>query len=409
MGFRKTKTQEQIFRQEEPTKPANAAPNLPDVNINVTAPDSSPNSSLVRPNKVNTENKDSSPVEQAASKIDKGGVAQKEGPGTVRTSPGPVKRKATSIGPKIKRFRIDNEESMELKITWEEAQELLRPPLKAPSVVIVDGHEFEEYEEPPVLGRKTYFVTDQSGENHQWAQCEDCSKWRKLPVDALLPSKWTCSDNKWDPERTTCVSPQEASMEELAELIPIKAGAAKKAKLRMDTDSIDVSDGLDTLANLAILGEGESLPSQPTTKHPRHRPGCSCIVCIQPPSGKGPKHKQTCTCNVCMTVRRRFRTLMLRREKRASEKESEEPPRKKEQGQSSESPQDPLLASTSPTSTPQKVNGNGDDAEEAVEHSMASSPMKNQIDLNIQPEREDEQSPKSDAVGAMRLPRENAA
>ncbi|XP_020159212.1 B3 domain-containing protein Os07g0563300 isoform X1 [Aegilops tauschii subsp. strangulata] len=409
MGFRKTKTQEQIFRQEEPTKPANAAPNLPDVNINVTAPDSSPNSSLVRPNKVNTENKDSSPVEQAASKIDKGGVAQKEGPGTVRTSPGPVKRKATSIGPKIKRFRIDNEESMELKITWEEAQELLRPPLKAPSVVIVDGHEFEEYEEPPVLGRKTYFVTDQSGENHQWAQCEDCSKWRKLPIDALLPSKWTCSDNKWDPERMTCVSPQEASMEELAELIPIKAGAAKKAKLRMDTDSIDVSDGLDTLANLAILGEGESLPSQPTTKHPRHRPGCSCIVCIQPPSGKGPKHKQTCTCNVCMTVRRRFRTLMLRREKRASEKESEEPPRKKEQGQSSESPQDPLLASTSPTSTPQKVNGNGDDAEEAVEHSMASSPMKNQIDLNIQPEREDEQSPKSDAVGAMRLPRENAA
>lgn len=137
---------DQIFRQEEPTKPANAAPNLPDVNVNVSAPDSSPNSSLARPNKVNTENKDSSPVEQAASKIDKGGVAQKEGPGTVRTSPGPVKRKATSIGPKIKRFRIDNEESMELKITWEEAQELLRPPLKAPSVVIVDGHEFEEYE-----------------------------------------------------------------------------------------------------------------------------------------------------------------------------------------------------------------------------------------------------------------------
>lgn len=101
---------------------------------------------------------------------------------------------------------------------------------------------------------------------------------------------------------------------------------------------------------------------------------------------------------------------MLRREKRASEKESEELPRKKEQGQSSESiPQDPLPASTSPTSTPQKVNGNADDAEEAVEHSMASSPMKNQIDLNIQPEREDEQSPKSDAVGAMRLPRESTA
>ncbi|CAM0906289.1 unnamed protein product [Alopecurus aequalis] len=411
MGFRRTKTQEQIFRQDEPTKPATAAPNLPDVNVSATPPDSSPNAALARPNKVNGENKDSSPVEQAAvSKLDKGGVAQKEGPGTARSSPGPVKRKATSVGPKIKRFRIDNEESMELKITWEEAQELLRPPLKAPSIVIVDGHEFEEYEEPPVLGRRTYFVTDQSGENHQWAQCEDCSKWRKLPVGALLPSKWTCSDNKWDPERSSCVSAQEASMEELAELIPIKAGAAKKFKGRIDSDSIDVSDGLDTLANLAILGEGESLPSQPTTKHPRHRAGCSCIVCIQPPSGKGPKHKQTCTCNVCMTVRRRFRTLMLRREKRQSEKDLEEP-RKKELGQSSESvPQtgsDPLPASTSPTSSPQKGDGNAEDAEDTVEHSMSSSPMKNQIDLNIQPERDEEQSPKSDAVGAMRLPRDN--
>jgi hypothetical protein len=78
--------------------------------------------------------------------MDNGGISQKDGAGTIRSSPGPVKRKATSVGPKIKRFRIDNEESMELKITWEEAQELLRPPLKAPSIVIVDGHEFEEYE-----------------------------------------------------------------------------------------------------------------------------------------------------------------------------------------------------------------------------------------------------------------------
>lgn len=59
-----------------------------------------------------------------------------------------------------------------------------------------------------------------------------------------------------------------------------------------------------------------------TTKHPRHRPGCSCIVCIQPPSGKG-KHKPTCMCNVCMTVKRRFKTLMMRKKKRQSEREAE--------------------------------------------------------------------------------------
>lgn len=97
----------------------------------------------------------------------------------------------------------------------------------------------------------------------------------------------------------------------------IVAPVKKMKAAKLEPDNVDALDGLDTLANLAILGEGEAsqAPGQATTKHPRHRPGCSCIVCIQPPSGKGPKHKQTCTCNVCLTVKRRFRTLMLRREK----------------------------------------------------------------------------------------------
>jgi hypothetical protein len=173
--------------------------------------------------------------------------------------------------------------------------------------------------------------------------------------------------------------------------------------LKIESDAIDASDGLDTLANLAILGEGEALPSQPTTKHPRHRPGCSCIVCIQPPSGKGPKHKQTCTCNVCMTVRRRFRTLMLRREKKVTRDSS----RKKETGQSSEkvtqqAVSGPPGANGSTTSSPQKADGNADAPENmAVDHKVASSPVKNHIDLNIQPERDDEQSPKSGAAGLL--------
>ncbi|KAL6856119.1 hypothetical protein ACP4OV_018921 [Aristida adscensionis] len=392
--------------REPSTKPANGAPTSSEANGKAPAPDLSPNA-VSRQNKVNSESKSSSPVEQAtASVMEKGGLPpQKEGPGTGNSSPGTVKRKATSVGQKIKRLRMDSEESMELKITWEEAQDMLRPPPKAPSIVVVDGHEFEEYEEPPILGRKTYFVMDQSGENHQWAQCEDCCKWRKLPVDALLPSKWTCSDNKWDPERSSCGPAQEISLEELAELIPIKPGpgGVKKSKTKIEADTIDASDGLDTLANLAILGEGEALPSQPTTRHPRHRPGCSCIVCIQPPSGKGPKHKQTCTCNVCMTVRRRFRTLMLRREKRQP---------KKEPGQSSDTVSQtaagPPATSASTTSAPLKAEANTDGPEDmAGDNKMTSSPVKNQIDLNIQPEREDEHSPKSDAPGAARLLRDN--
>ncbi|ONM24368.1 B3 domain-containing transcription factor VAL3 [Zea mays] len=274
MGFRKATNNS--FEQEQATKPVNGAPATSEVNGKVSAPDSSPNAAVSRQNMVKTETKSSSPVEQATvSKMDKDRLTQKEGPGIASSSPGSLKRKTTNLGQKNKRLRMDNEESMELKITWEEAQELLRPPPKVPSIVIVDGHEFEEYEEPPILGRKTYFVADKSGLNHQWVQCEDCSKWRKVPIDALLPSKWTCFDNKWDSERSSCEPAQEISLEELAELIPIKPG--KKPRLKIESDAIDASDGLDTLANLAILGEGEALPSQPTTKHPRHRPGCSCF------------------------------------------------------------------------------------------------------------------------------------
>ena len=35
----------------------------------------------------------------------------------------------------------------------------------------------------------------------QWAQCDSCSKWRRLPVDILIPPKWTCADNAWDQNR----------------------------------------------------------------------------------------------------------------------------------------------------------------------------------------------------------------
>lgn len=38
-------------------------------------------------------------------------------------------------------------------------------------------------------------------EKVQWVQCEDCFKLRKLPAGALVSSKWTCSDNSWDPQR----------------------------------------------------------------------------------------------------------------------------------------------------------------------------------------------------------------
>jgi len=194
---------------------------------------------------------------------------------------------------------------------------------------------------------------------------------------------------------------------------------SKRSKdAKKDIDRVEALEGLDTLANLAILGEGEAFPasSQATTKHPRHRPGCSCIVCIQPPSGKGPKHKQTCTCNVCQTVKRRFKTLMMKREKKQSEKEAEtkqsekeaETTRKRQQEPSAEKLLDdepsPSSNTGSESGSPNKkktVSEGSDDDPSRMKSS--TSPFKGQIDLNIQPEREDELSPGSDSGGMMRM------
>ncbi|KAJ6816285.1 putative pentatricopeptide repeat-containing protein [Iris pallida] len=129
--------------------------------------------------------------------------------------------------------------------------------------------------------------------------------------------------------RSSCSIPDELSLGELqnillqnAEIKRRRTAFCKQNALEMEVSTVD------PLATAATLGDVANQASASvavtTTKHPRHRPGCTCIVCIQPPSGKGPKHNPTCTCNVCMTVKRRFKTLMLRKKKRQSEREETE-------------------------------------------------------------------------------------
>ncbi|XP_057963273.1 B3 domain-containing protein Os07g0563300-like [Malania oleifera] len=348
----------------------------------------------------------------AWSKVDKSGYIAKEVVGVKSSLP--RKRKNSTLGSKNKHLRVETGDVIELKVTWEEAQGLLRAPCNhAPRVVVIEGLEIEEFEDAPIVGRPTIFATDTVRDNNdiQWVQCEDCLKWRKIPADALLPSKWTCSQNSWDSERSMCSVDQELTAQQLEELLPIRNPATcKKIKTsKLDPETVEALDGLDTLANIAILGEGVGLPpsAQATTKHPRHRPGCSCIVCIQPPSGKGPKHKPTCTCNVCLTVKRRFRTLMLRREKKLSEKEAETA--RKKQQQELLLPEkviddDSLLCSNAENSSPDQkmvvILGSDDDPSRIK---SSNSPFKGQIDLNIQPEREEESSPCSDSSSMMRL------
>nr|KJB69408.1 hypothetical protein B456_011G022400 [Gossypium raimondii] len=79
------------------------------------------------------------------SKVDKSGYIAKEALGTKVAVP--RKRKNSVLGSKSKRLRIDNEDMIELKLTWEEAQGLLRPPPNhVANVVSIEGFEFEEYE-----------------------------------------------------------------------------------------------------------------------------------------------------------------------------------------------------------------------------------------------------------------------
>ncbi|KAH0469072.1 hypothetical protein IEQ34_002304 [Dendrobium chrysotoxum] len=356
------------------------------------------------PHKGNTESRNQTNAADKASwsKNDKSEFIQKDGCAP-KFDIALCRRKGSFLSSKRKRLRIESEESIELKLTWEEAQVLLRPaPNYASNVVSVEGHDFEEYKEAPVLGLPIYFTKNHEGSiKNRWAQCEDCLKWRRLPLDSHLNHRWTCSDNKWDPKRSSCSAVQEISAE-ITHLLPSRAGSCKRSNVifenenEIENENAEVIDGLDTLANLAILGAGKSLPSssQPTTKHPRHRPGCTCIVCIQPPSGKGPKHKQTCDCNVCLTVKRRFRTLMLRREKRQSEKEAV----------ISWPPPYPLRQHSGANSSPQMpVENNVVVDVESERKRTAPSPIKTQIDLNLQPEREEEPSPVANSVSAMNI------
>jgi hypothetical protein len=309
------------------------------------------------------------------------------------------RKRGRPLGSKSKRLRLDTDDALLLKSSWEEAQELLRPPpLAVPTKITIDGHEFEEYSEPPVFAKKTFFSITPSGEHDQWAQCDECSIWRRLPFEAVIHSHWSCSQNSWDLKRASCSAPQEVSNEKLEVILRQasgqeggKQGSASRTMLvaTVGGDLITTTAvGLDTLAQVAAT----SSPVSPmrTTKHPRHRPGCSCIVCIQPPSGKGPKHKATCTCNVCVTVKRRFKTLMQRRKKRQFERESELARKKRGWPHDDVSDSASLLDAASRPETSGGAVGEENPTTPLVYQSDVGAeegPGKAAIDLNSQPDR----------------------
>ncbi|XP_047341367.1 B3 domain-containing protein Os07g0679700-like [Impatiens glandulifera] len=289
----------------------------------------------------------------------------------------PERKRSRNLGPKSKRLLIDSIDALELKLTWEEAQDILQPPnsLK-PTVVTIDDNEFEEYDEPPVFGKTSIFTASMSGEQCQWTQCDVCSKWRRVSADILLPPKWTCLENVWDQSRSSCSAPDELGPKEL-EILLRQYKEFKKRRIAISHRLMQEQGSPGDPS--AVIGDESSEPGTTlvatTTKHPRHRPGCSCIVCIQPPSGKG-KHKPTCTCNVCMTVKRRFNTLMMRKKKRQSDREAEIAQRNQ---------YDPEIESRQLNLPPPNRE---DQSEAAAAAAAGESSGKGRLDLNSKPERD---------------------
>lgn len=155
--------------------------------------------------------------------------------------------------------------------------------------------------------------------------------------------------------------------------------------LRLNVTEMDASS-LDALATAAVFGDvGNQTTASvaTTTKHPRHRPGCTCIVCIQPPSGKGPKHNPACTCNVCMTVRRRFKTLMMRKKQRQSEREEAEAS-KKIAWMNRDEPEGSNLSRS-----PQTLDTTRDSSDVTM-FDKAADANKGHIDLNFHPAARDD-------------------
>ncbi|PQM40275.1 B3 domain-containing protein [Prunus yedoensis var. nudiflora] len=296
------------------------------------------------------------------------------------------KKRARNIGPKSKRLLMHSEDVLELRLTWEEAQDLLRPPPSVkPSIVTIEDHEFEEYDEPPVFGKRSLFTASSSERQEQWAQCDDCSKWRRLPADVLLPPKWTCSENSWDTSRRSCSAPEEMSQKDLDSLLRASKDLKKRRIIENCTEAQEHEpSGLDALASAAILGDnvvdsGEQSVGA-TTRHPRHRPGCTCIVCIQPPSGKG-KHKPTCTCNVCLTVRRRFKTLMMRKKKRQSEREAENA----QKDNNNHKDESEINGTSTEVGLHMNHSSENGGCQSRIEADVAESSSAGQIDLNCEP------------------------
>ena len=82
-------------------------------------------------------------------------------------------------------------------------------------------------------------------EQIEWACCDACGKWRKLPgnVDPeTLPEQWFCSMNEWDSAHADCSVPEEPSTVPVPEAAPAHAAQGTKRGREEEEEEDDDSE-----------------------------------------------------------------------------------------------------------------------------------------------------------------------
>lgn len=166
-----------------------------------------------------------------------------------------ISMKPGSLGSRGNRLGLTMEDYCE----WAEIQDLFRaPPGAVVTTTCVEGHEIEEYKDPPVLIKKTFYSTE-IPEDDQWVKCDDCGCWRRLPADTFVPATWICSDNEWDLRRAHCSAPQELSDIEMDELL----GGLTEAEIETGTETESCDN--DSEIPDSPTGEEDSYCEKPRT------------------------------------------------------------------------------------------------------------------------------------------------
>ncbi|XP_076885445.1 B3 domain-containing protein Os07g0563300-like [Bidens hawaiensis] len=221
---------------------------------------------------------------------------------------------------------------LKFSVTLEQVQGLLQPTLSSsPTVVLIDGVEFEVFQEAPIIGSPSVFSTDNV--------------------------------------RSLCSTKAEAAPEHLEHMLPL-----------INHENLESSNTMNGLYALADLADRDG---KATTKHPRHKHGCTCIVCIQQPSGSNHNYKHSTPPPPMMQNPSQLLYADIIRYTR-------------KENSSSNSINDHI-----------SVAGQTSENEPSKEKPSGLSFKSQNIDLNILPEREEESSPVAGSMGITKVVQES--